>query len=121
VRRTNTLAVALAAVLGLSLLWSGRATAQTIRQIIGPSIKGGIGLGQPLGIAADSGGNVYVTSSFRANALQITPTGVISEIIFALGDGQGNTLDFRRWCMNRRIEALRGPGPLGTRWARISA
>jgi streptogramin lyase len=96
VRRTNTLAVALAAVLGLSFLWSGRATAQTITQIIGPSIKGGIGLGQPFGIAADSGGNVYVTSSFRANALQITPTGVISEIIFALGDGQGNTLDFPR-------------------------
>jgi hypothetical protein len=27
----------------------------------------------------------------------------------------------RRWCMNRRIEALRGPGRVGARWATILA
>jgi len=27
----------------------------------------------------------------------------------------------RRWCMNRRLEAIRGPGPVGARWATISA
>ena len=26
-----------------------------------------------------------------------------------------------RWCMNRRLEAIRGPGPVGARWATISA
>ena len=26
-----------------------------------------------------------------------------------------------RWCMNRRIETIRGPGPVGARWATISA
>ena len=26
-----------------------------------------------------------------------------------------------RWCMNRRVEAIRGPGPVGARWATISA
>jgi len=30
-------------------------------------------------------------------------------------------LDERRWCMNRRLEAIRGPGPAGARWATISA
>jgi len=26
-----------------------------------------------------------------------------------------------RWCMNRRLEAIRGPGPVGVRWGTISA
>ncbi len=26
-----------------------------------------------------------------------------------------------RWCMNRRLEAIRGPGPVGARGATISA
>ncbi len=29
--------------------------------------------------------------------------------------------DGGRWCMNRRLEAIRGPGPVGARWATISA
>ena len=86
---------ALAAILVVSAMGSGRATAQTITEIIDSAGDGaGNGLNQPFGLAVDSAGNVYVTSSLGSRALKITPTGVITQIIFASGDSAGNLLDF---------------------------
>ena len=84
----------LAAILVVSALGSGRATAQTITQIIDSTGDGaGNGLDTPIGIAVDSAGNAYVTGLFSNNVFMITPAGVITEIIDRTGDGAGNCLD----------------------------
>lgn len=46
------------------------------------------------GIAVDGSGNVYVAGHISRNVFQITPGGVITEIIDVSGDGAGNILNF---------------------------
>jgi DNA-binding beta-propeller fold protein YncE len=82
--------ISIVAILGVVSLG---ASAQTIAEIIGGSGDGvGTFLAQPLGVAVDPSGNVYVTGASSDNAFKITPGGVITEIIDATGDGAGNTM-----------------------------
>ena len=61
--------------------------AQTITEIIDATGDGaGNGLNGPIGIAVDTAGNVYVPGIISDNAFQITPAGVITEIIDCLSE-----------------------------------
>jgi len=48
-------------------------------------------LDDPIGVATDSSGNVFVADFLSDNVFKITPGGTITEIIDATGDGAGNT------------------------------
>ena len=50
----------------------------------------------PRRVAVDGSGNVFVAGYVSDNVFKITPSGTITEIIDAMGDGAGNTLDFPR-------------------------
>lgn len=67
---------------------------RTIVQIIDASGDGVSALGTPTALAVD--GNVYVAGSTPHNVFEITPPGVITELIDASGDGAGNTLEIPR-------------------------
>jgi cysteine-rich repeat protein len=85
----------LAVVVAVALA-SASTEAKTITQIIDAT---GDGAGNPFetdagpaGIAVDGLGNVYVTGYWSQNAFRIDPNGMITQIIDATGDGEGNTL-----------------------------
>jgi len=62
----------------------------TITQIIDSSGDGGGNpLDSPFGIATDLSGNVFVTGGSSKNVFEITPGGIITEIIDFTGDGSG--------------------------------
>ena len=94
--QTIRLTGALAAILVVFALGSGRAAAQTITEIIDSTGDGaGNGLNGPIGIAVDTAGNVYVPGLHTNNAFKITPpygAANATEIIDATGDGAGNVL-----------------------------
>ena len=50
-------------------------------------------LSQPVGIIADTSGNVYVAEQASDNALRITSGGAVTQILDAAGDRAGNVLD----------------------------
>jgi len=73
----------------------------TITEIIDAAGDGGNTLKDPIGVATDSSGNVFVAGSSTTNAFQISTPGTcstvgtpctITEIIDSTGDGSGNTL-----------------------------
>lgn len=53
-------------------------------------------LDAPHGIAVDASGNLFVANFLRDSALKVTPDGIVTTIINANGDGNGNTLDGTR-------------------------
>jgi monothiol glutaredoxin len=116
---------------------------------VSPSFKYSLGFGpqQPGEVAVEANGwQVYVEndSTHRANGLTI---GVVEGQLHIDNPNEGNSVsslsvqelqalirageefelidvrppEERRWCMNRRLEAIRGPGPVGARWVTISA
>ena len=68
------------------------ATDGTITQIIDATGDGTNNMVQPLGVAVDSEGTVYVTAHLTHNVFRITPGGEIAQIMDQSGDGQGNQL-----------------------------
>jgi hypothetical protein len=83
--------IVLSVVLGFGLAQS--AAAQTTTEIIDATGDGTSPLTGPQGILVDGSGIVYVAGWASDNAFQITPGGVITELIDGTGDGMGNTLD----------------------------
>jgi len=68
-------------------------TVCTITEIIDNAGDGGSNtLNNPIGVATDLAGIVFVTGFGSDNAFKITPGGTITEIIDGTGDGGGNTL-----------------------------
>ena len=65
----------------------------SILQVLDEYGAGGKALDRPRDVAIDSTGNLFVSGQFSDNVFKITPSGNISEIIDANGDGNGNTLD----------------------------
>lgn len=76
------------------------------------------------------GRNVLLEKSFGSPTITKDGVTVAKEIAFCAetqptrnsrnsGALQAGTIG--RWCMNRRLEAIRGPGPVGARWATIAA
>jgi hypothetical protein len=77
----------------VSLTIARPVTGQTITQIMDATGDGvGHTLTNPLGVAVDGSGNIYVTGYFSHNAFKITPAGVVTQIIEAAGDGLGHGL-----------------------------
>jgi len=67
-------------------------TVCTITEIIDNAGDGGSNtLNNPIGVATDLAGIVFVTGFGSDNAFKITPGGTITEIIDGTGDGGGNT------------------------------
>ena len=80
-----------------SILHNANASFLTPVEIIDSAGDGGGNtLGNPIGVATDLSGNVFVTGFSSDNAFKITPGGTITEIIDSMGDGGGNTLDGSR-------------------------